>query len=166
MAFWRWRGWWNEFLACWQGRPSVMRQRQDWQFNWNLGFMACDCFLVNTFLVGQKAGRRGGNGPIPWNWHSSRWVPAAPLWWDSNPDVWQQFLTRQRMRSRSHSCTGALTWPIDFNSNSPSSSCSGMVEKTINCKMEPQPTPAQHNKHTLPYSFAFARSSYGLQRLR
>lgn len=41
------------------GSPSVMRQRQDWQFNWNLGFMSCDFFLVNKFLGGFGGGVEG-----------------------------------------------------------------------------------------------------------
>lgn len=45
-------------LGLLAGSPSVMRQRQDWQFNWNLGFMSCDFFLVNKF--GGVAGVLGG----------------------------------------------------------------------------------------------------------
>lgn len=152
MTFWRQRGWWNEFLARWQGRHLSWGSVKTGS---SIGIW--DLCLVISFLwinfwgdwgggVGGRAGRRCGNGPIPWKWHNSRWVQAALLWWDGNTDVWQQFLTRQRMRSESRSCTGAPTWPINFNSNSPSSSCSGTVKKKMYCKMEAAPT--RHNTHT------------------
>lgn len=44
------------------GSPSVMSSRQDWHFNWKLGFMCPGCFLVNAFIgeEGDSGNRAGG----------------------------------------------------------------------------------------------------------
>lgn len=66
--------------------------------------------------------------PFPSRDVTARWCRAAPDG-HSNTDVWQQLLTKQRVKRVRLSCTGTQTPSINFKSNFQLSPCPNRVKK-------------------------------------